>query len=282
MLLMYGMLFARPMSALANLYGQVQQALGSSHRLNHVFSQSPEPTDLFSDKSQQEYEIITGPIVFNRVSFGYKPNVPLLNNISMHISNGETVMILGENGTGKTTALHLLMRFIAPSSGNITIGGKELSQFSLSNLRSQIGFVSQDIALCSGTIMDNIAFGYPEASFTQIQNVAKKAGAHDFINALPQGYHTQVGENGVLLSGGQRQKISLSRALLSSPSILLLDEPTSMIDKESKAEFQHNLKQLFAEQTVIIVTHDSALSALADKVFTMQNNGSLQQSIHSG
>jgi ATP-binding cassette subfamily B protein len=281
MLLMYGMLFARPMSALANLYGQVQQALGSSHRLNQVFSHSPEPNDIFSDNGQQPDEAITGPIIFKQVSFGYQPDVPLLNNISMHIPYGETVMILGENGTGKTTVLHLLMRFIAPSSGDISIGGKELSQFSLSNLRSQIGFVSQDIALCSGTILDNIAFGYPEASLTQIQAVAKKAGAHDFINTLAQGYHTQVGENGVLLSGGQRQKISLSRALLSNPSILLLDEPTSMIDKESKAEFQHNLKQLFAKQTVLIVTHDSALSALADKVFTMQNDGSLQQSIQN-
>ena len=266
-LLMYGMLFARPMSALANLYGQVQQALGASSRLINVLKMSPEPID-----SGNSFEPITNnAISFKNVSFNYNPNDQLLNNVNIDIASGETLVVVGENGKGKTTLLHLLMRFVEPTTGVISIGDQNINSINLSALRKSVGLVSQDIALCNGSIIDNIAYGYPQATKEQIETVAKKAGAHKFINELEYGYNTQVGENGVLLSGGQRQRISLARALLANPSIVLLDEPTSMIDKEGKEAFNNQLSKLLQKQTVIIVTHDKALADIADRVVTIEN-----------
>jgi len=266
-LLMYGMLFARSMSGLANLYGQVQQALGASSRIDKVFAMSPEP----NDSSSLEIVNVRGEIIFEQVCFAYRANKVLLKNVSFKIASKETVVILGANGIGKTTLLHLLMRFVDPLSGNVSLDGTNLNTLNLSSLRKNIGFVSQDIALCNGSILDNISYGYPQASIEEIQVAAIEAGAADFINTFEKGYDTFVGENGMLLSGGQRQRISLARALLAKPSILLLDEPTSMIDKKGKAEFQEKLKQLFTQQTVLIVTHDKELILLADRVFTMED-----------
>ncbi|MCI2285439.1 ABC transporter ATP-binding protein/permease [Colwellia sp. MSW7] len=269
-LLMYGMLFARPMSTLANLYGQTQQALGSSKRLNNVFNISPEPNNHAEEDNSENQ--LHGNITFNKVDFSYEPNEPLLNDINITIQPKQKVLILGPNGTGKSTLLHLLVRFIEPTSGEITIGEQPLNHFRLSTVRNSVGLVSQDIALCSGSIADNIAFGYPQASFAEIENAAKKAGAHSFITALENGYKTQVGENGVLLSGGQRQRISLARALMTEPSILLLDEPTSMIDSEAKTSFKDSFNEVLKHKTVIMVSHEHHLVDIADHVYEMKNH----------
>jgi len=266
-LLMYGILFARPMSALANLYGQTQQALGASTRLINVFKMAPEPID----KVDAQQDIFNNDIAFKNVSFSYDSNDILLNNVNVEVKSGETLVIIGQNGQGKTTVLQLLMRFIEPSTGIITLGNTNINDINLSVLRRTIGLVSQDIALCNGSIMDNIAYGYPDATKIEIETAAIKAGAHTFINDLDHGYKTQVGENGVLLSGGQRQRISLARALLAKPSILLLDEPTSMIDKEGKEAFNSHITTLLKEQTVIIVTHEQQLAAIADRVVSIVN-----------
>lgn len=233
---------------------------------------SPEPID----SSSLEIVNVQGQITFEQVCFAYQANKNLLNNVSFEIAPKETVVFLGANGIGKTTLLHLLMRFVDPTSGNVFLDKANLNSLNLSSLRRNIGFVSQDIALCNGSILDNISYGYPQASIEEIEVAATEAGAADFINALELGYDTYVGENGVLLSGGQRQRISLARALLAKPSILLLDEPTSMIDKEGKIQFQEKLKQLFMEQTVLIVTHDTELTFLADRVFSMEDGALLE------
>ena len=266
-LLMYGILFAKPMSTLANLYGQVQQALGASTRLINVFKIAPEPIDL----NQSTEQFSNNSIALKNIAFHYSSNEPLLNNVNINIAAGETIVVLGENGKGKSTLLHLLMRFVEPTTGIITIGDKNINQVSLSLLRNYIGLVSQDIALCNGSIIDNIAYGYPQATKEDIETVAKQAGAHHFISELEHGYKTEVGENGILLSGGQRQRISLARALLKKPSIILLDEPTSMVDKEGKEDFNNQLQTLLKKQTVIIVTHDKALSNIADRTVTIEN-----------
>lgn len=271
-LLMYGLLFARPMSTLANLYGQTQQAMGSSNRLKDVFNISPEPShDTSEGYSASDNEDFYGAIAFNHVEFSYQPNEPLLKDVSIEIQPKQTVVILGANGTGKSTLLHLLVRFVEPTAGQITLGEKPISHFQLSQLRNHIGLVSQDIALCNGSIADNIAFGYPQASFIEIEQAAKKAGAHQFITELDNGYQTQVGENGVLLSGGQRQRISFARALMTEPAILLLDEPTSMIDKEARADFKQSFNKVLKNKTVIMVSHEQSLADIADQVFIMEN-----------
>ncbi|HBY86800.1 MAG TPA: hypothetical protein DEO86_13110 [Colwellia sp.] len=275
-LLMYGMLFARPMSALANLYGQTQQALGASNRLNKIFSATPESSchshEVIPDNGIQTNDDLSGVISFKNVDFSYEQSEQLLVNVNIDIQQNQTIIILGPNGTGKSTLLHLLVRFIEPTSGQISIGGKPLSNFNLSELRRNIGLVSQDIALCSGTVADNIAFGYPQASFDEIEGSAKKAGAHQFISELENGYQTQVGENGVLLSGGQRQRISFARALMTDPAILLLDEPTSMIDNEARTDFKHRFNEVLKNKTVIMVSHEQSLADIADQVFIMKDH----------
>lgn len=268
-LLMYGMLFARPMSTLANLYGQTQQALGATSRLNKVFSLSQEP----NDEAAQEGLITNNnrDISFKDVAFRYNEDQPLLQNINLEIKANQTIVIIGANGLGKSTLLHLLVRFIQPSSGQITIGGVDINNIKLLELRNHIGLVSQDIALSNGTVADNIAFGYPQASMKEIEQVAKQAGAHQFISELENGYQTQVGENGVLLSGGQRQRISFARALMTEPGILLLDEPTSMIDKKARESFKQSFKEVLQNKTVIMVSHEPSMANVADQVFTIEN-----------
>jgi ABC-type multidrug transport system fused ATPase/permease subunit len=275
-LLMYGMLFARPMSTLANLYGQTLQALGASNRLDKIFNTSLESSH-FSPVSEMGNKTATnnnlnGIISFTNVDFSYEPTKQLLNKINIDIHPNQTVIIFGPNGTGKSTLLHLLVRFIEPTAGSIKIGGQALNYFKLSDLRNSIGLVSQDIALCNGSIADNIAFGYPQASFDEIEQAAKKSGAHQFISTLEQGYQTHVGENGVLLSGGQRQRISFARALMTNPKILLLDEPTSMIDSEAKTDFKQSFNEALKDKTVIMVSHEQSLVDLADQVFMMKDH----------
>jgi ABC-type multidrug transport system fused ATPase/permease subunit len=276
-LLMYGMLFARPMSALANLYGQTQQAIGASSRLDNIFKTLPETSrhldDMLTNSNNSTTQDINGVILFKDVDFSYEPNKKLLTNINIEVHPNQTVIVLGPNGSGKSTLLHLLVRFLDPVSGNISIGGHHLNKFKLSDLRSNIGLVSQDITLCSGTVADNIAFGYPQASFDEIEQAAKKAGAHQFISQLEQGYQTQVGENGILLSGGQRQRISFARALMIDPEILLLDEPTSMIDGEARTNFKQVFNDALKNKTVIMVSHDQSFVDIADQVFIMKDHG---------
>jgi len=275
-LLMYGILFARPMSSLANLYGQTQQALGSSKRLNEVFSISPEPNTYPYEVSDNDTVLTKddfyGKISFKCVEFSYEPHEQLLKGVNIDINPKETVVILGPNGAGKSTLLHLLIRFIEPTAGQITIGGKLLGSFKLAELRKHVGLVSQDIALCNGTVADNIAFGYPQASFEDIKLAANKAGAHHFISELEDGYQTQVGENGVLLSGGQRQRISFARALMTDPAILLLDEPTSMIDNQARTDFKQSFNEVLKDKTVIMVSHEQNLAEIADQVFMVKNH----------
>ncbi len=275
-LLMYGMLFARPMSSLANLYGQTQQAIGASARLNEIFSVSPEPDnheyEAASGSTTLTKDDIHGVISFKDVNFNYEHKAPLLKNINIDIQPKQTVLILGPNGVGKSTLLHLLVRFIEPTSGQITIGGHALNNFRLSTLRSGVALVSQDIALCNGTVADNIAFGYPESSMQEIEQAAKQAGAHGFISGLENGYQTHVGEDGVLLSGGQRQRISLARALMTQPAVLLLDEPTSMTDIEAKADFKQSFTDVLKDKTVIMVSHEQHLADIADSVYIMRNH----------
>jgi len=275
-LLMYGMLFARPMSALANLYGQTLQALGASNRLDKIFNVALEANhhshELETANNTSTSNDLNGVIAFKNVDFSYDPTKQLLNKVNITIQPNQTVVILGPNGTGKSTLLHLLVRFLEPTAGSITIGGQALNYFNLADLRNNIGLVSQDIALCNGSIADNIAFGYPQASFNEIEQAAKKAGAHQFINKLEQGYQTQVGENGVLLSGGQRQRISFARALMINPKILLLDEPTSMIDSEARTDFKQSFNEVLKDKTVIMVSHEESLVDIADQVFIMEDH----------
>jgi len=266
-LLMYGLLFAKPMSSLAGMYGQLQQALGASTRIVDVFQVSPEAND--TGKEDLVYK--QGLIEFQQVSFHYQNKAPLFNSLKAHFSPASINVIVGENGSGKTSLMHLLMRFIEPQQGKIFIDEQDIANCSLRSLRRLIGLVSQDIALSYGSVFENISYGQAETSLEQAQEAAKAAGAHDFIERLPNGYNTQVGDNGVHLSGGQRQRISLARTLLLNCKIIIFDEPTSFADSYGKQSFHDLLKAQLSEATLIVVTHDKALTDIADHLFTLKN-----------
>lgn len=260
-LLLYGLYFTRPVSGLANLYGQLQQVRGASERLQRVFAVMPEPRD----EGKRELPAVKGDIRFRNLHFHYPGGAELFHGLDLEIRAGETVAITGANGVGKSTLLHLLMRFADPQEGEILIDGVDIRSVTLSSLRRQIGLVEQRVLLVSGSIADNIRYGHPLADDDAVRAAARAAHAHQFITALPRGYDTPIGEEGVQLSGGQRQRLALARALLTDPPILLLDEATSMLDAEGERHFIRECGDLFATRTVLLITHRPATLALADR-----------------
>jgi len=196
-----------------------------------------------------------GEITFENVSFAYEPEHPILRGISLDVKPGQTVALVGGTGAGKTTLLSLVPRFYDPNSGRVLIDGGDARDFTKQSLRSNISVVLQDTLLLSGSVLENIAYGRPGASRTEIEAAAEAAQAHAFIGKLPRGYNTQVGERGIRLSGGQKQRIGLARAFLKNAPILLLDEPTSALDLETEAEIMETLKLLMRRFTTLIVTH---------------------------
>jgi ATP-binding cassette subfamily B protein len=196
-----------------------------------------------------------GEIAFENVAFAYDPEHPILRGITLSIKPGQTVALVGGTGAGKTTLLSLVPRFYDPNSGRVLLDGTDVRSATKKSLRSNISIVLQDTLLLSGTVIENIAYGRPEASRAEIQAAAEAAQAHAFMQKLPHGYETQVGERGVRLSGGQKQRIGLARAFLKNAPILLLDEPTSALDLETEAEIMETLKILMRRFTTLIVTH---------------------------
>lgn len=266
-LMLYGLIIARPLGALASLYGQTIHALGASSRVLGVYHLEQEQTE----ESNVSIKVTDGAIRFDNVFFGYPQRENVLKGISLNVPSKKNVLIYGENGGGKTTLLHLLMKFFEPTEGNICIDGRDLREVTSKSVRSAIGLVSQDVLLCNGSIMENITYGVVSPTSASINAAVKASGAYDFINNLPHGYNTQVGEGGVKLSGGQKQRIALARALLLKPKILLLDEPTSMLDHTGKESFQREFENLFSDYTVIMISHDPQLSCVADIVVKLEH-----------
>lgn len=261
-LLLYGLLFARPVSGLANLYGQLQQARGASARLAEFFAQAPEP----SDQGDRELERVRGDIEITDLHFCYPNGQQVFDGFDLAIRAGETVALTGPNGAGKSTLLHLLMRLIDPDQGSIRIDGIDIREVTLASLRRQMGLVAQQVLLVDGSVADNIRYGHPLASDAEVQAAARAAHVDEFVRELPHGYETPVGEGGVRLSGGQRQRLALARALLTDPPILLLDEATAMLDAETETRFVESCRDIFAERTVLLITHRPATLALVDRV----------------
>jgi len=264
-LLLYAMLMTRPIAGLANDYGQIQRTRGAAERLIKFFAEQPEPTETTLPPLQQ----VKGHIRFENVSFAYPGHPPVLTGFEFEIKAGETIALTGPNGTGKSTLAYLLMRFIQPTAGRITIDEKDISAHSLESIRSAIGLVAQRTLLLNGSVAENIAYGRYGASQADIERAARAAGAHAFITQMPDGYDTTVGDQGVRLSGGQRQRLSLARTLLKDPPILILDEATSMFDPQGEKDFIEECADLLQDRTVILITHRPVSVALADRVIKM-------------
>jgi len=265
-LILYGMLLTQPVSRLADMYGQTQRALTAAERLVSVFSAEAEQY-----AGGKPLPPVRGEIRFAGVAFSYPGNTELFTHLDLTINAGETVAITGANGAGKSTIAHLLMRFAAPDKGAISIDGHDIADVRLDSLRSQIGLVQQQVLLVNSSVMDNILFGRYQADDASVIRAARASHALSFIEALPHGFDTLIGDQGVKLSGGQKQRLSLARALIKDPAILILDEATAMFDPEGEESFVKDNRELFANRTVILITHRPASLELADRILHLEN-----------
>jgi subfamily B ATP-binding cassette protein MsbA len=221
-----------------------------------------------------------GEIEFDHVSFAYDEKSPVLKDISFKIKRGQVAGIVGPSGTGKTTIISLLPRFYDPQSGVIKIDGVDIRKYKLKSIREQISFVLQETLLFRASVLDNIAYGRPDASHAEIVRAAKQANAHEFIEKLPEGYDTVVGERGATLSGGQRQRIAIARAIIRDTPILVLDEPTSGLDSASEQAVIDALDRLMKGKTSIVIAHHLNAIRHADIVFVVKDSELVEQGTH--
>jgi subfamily B ATP-binding cassette protein MsbA len=227
-----------------------------------------------------ELRVTRGDVAFEGIHFSYVPGKPVLQGITLRARGGETIALVGANGAGKTTLISHLLRFLNPESGRVLIDGQDVQQVDLKSLRRQIGVVTQETILFSGTIAENIRYGLPEATDEQVLEAARIANAYEFIVQLPNGFQTDVGERGQRLSGGQLQRIALARAVLSDPPILVLDEATSAVDAESEALIQEALARLTRGRTTFVIAHRMSTVRRANRIVVMQDGRIVEEGRH--
>ncbi|MFQ3598749.1 MAG: ABC transporter transmembrane domain-containing protein [Chloroherpetonaceae bacterium] len=276
--ILYTTFVGAAMGSFAELYSQVQRALGATERVREILRETPEPIALNPEPTSR----VRGDVKFECVEFSYpaRKEITVLKNITFEAKAGERVAFVGKSGAGKSTLVSLLLQFYTPNSGKILIDGKDAREYALSELRSQMAIVPQDVMLFGGTILENIAYGNPRASEAEIIEAAKKAHAHEFITSFPEGYKTIVGERGIKLSGGQRQRVAIARAILKNPAILILDEATSSLDSESEKLVQDALETLMQGRTSFIIAHRLSTVRTADKIIVVQQGEVVEVGTH--
>ena len=276
---LYAVLAATAMGGLSEVWGEVSQAAGAAERLNELLAMQSEIKSPAHPVPMPEPR---GEIDFDNVSFSYpsRPEVSALHGVSFHVRPGERVAIVGPSGAGKTTIFALLLRFYDPASGAVSVDGVAVNKADLSALRSRFAIVPQETALFADTVAANIAYGEPQASMAQIEKAARAAFAHDFIVQLPQGYDTMLGEGGVTLSAGQRQRIAIARAVLRDAPILLLDEATSALDSESETLVQRALDGIMRGRTTLVIAHRLATVMGADRILVLDEGRLVEEGTH--
>lgn len=270
-------MFWEPISRLGQIYNQLLVAMASSERIFEFLDEQPNVEEKPNAKVFQDMK---GHIVFDRVQFSYDTERIALHEISLEMTPGQTVALVGHTGSGKSTIANLISRFYDPTKGSVLIDGHDLRDMKLDSLRQNISVVLQDTFIFSGSIMENIRFGRPSATDQDVIDSAKVVGAHEFIMRLANGYATEVEERGNILSAGERQLLSFARALLANPRILILDEATASIDTETEVKIQKALKKLLHGRTAIMIAHRLSTIREADNIIVLEHGKILEQGNH--
>lgn len=266
-----------PFATLSQLMDEYQRAMASIRRVMGLLDT---PIAIPTGNHRLPLNTVRGEIQFDDITFAYTDRNPVLQHLSLHIPSGATIGIVGATGSGKSTLVKLLLRFYEVQRGRILIDGIDIRELNLFDLRQCIGWVSQDVFLFHGTVAENIRYGSFDATREQIIHAAKLAEAHEFIEQLPQGYDTIVGERGQKLSGGQRQRLAIARAILKDPPILILDEATSAVDNETEAAIQKSLTKITQNRTTIAIAHRLSTIRHSDCIYVMDNGQIAEQGTH--
>ncbi len=272
--------FISPFQRLSVVWNQLQEVLIAVERINDVLDSEPEEN--LQQQEKAKLGQLQGHIQFENVTFRYHDDSDnnVLENLSFEVKPGQMVALVGRSGSGKTTISKLVLGFYPPSDGKVLIDGLDITTIMIESLRSQIGVVDQDTFLFGGTIQENISLCHPSAGLEQVMKAAQLAGAHEFIQQLPMGYDTQIGEGGGMLSGGQRQRIAIARALMGNPKLLVLDEATSHLDPESERIIQRNLNTILKGRTTLVIAHRLSTIRNADLILVMDRGVLIESGTH--
>lgn len=276
----YSRRFMWPMRQFGQVINKYQYASAAGERILRLLDEQPAVDDR---PGATELESADGRVEFEDVTFSYGPEQktdPALQNITLRADSGSYIGLVGPTGAGKTTLIKLLLRFYEVDSGVIRINGTDIRDVTLESLRSKVGYVSQEPYIFHGTVRENISYGRPGTDNESIEDAAKQAGAHDFIDELSNGYDTMVGERGVTLSGGQRQRITLARAILHDPEILILDEAMSHVDNETERVIQQSLNELTQDRTTFAIAHRLSTVRQADEILVLDDGHIVERGTH--
>jgi len=265
---LYLAMLESPLRSLGMWIGQAQRATASGERIFQVIDETEDIRD-----ADGAVELPPGPgrVTFEHVTFGYDAERPVLHDVALELEPGRVVALIGHTGSGKTSLAALVPRFYDVQVGRVLVDGSDVRDLTLASLRREIGIVSQDPFLFSATVRENVAFGRPEATAEDVERAARLAQAHEFIEALPNGYDTVIGERGITLSGGQRQRVAIARALVVDPRILILDDATASVDATTESRIREGLQEAMRDRTTIIVAHRLSTIALADEIVVLEH-----------
>jgi len=279
MFVSYLALFYVPVNQIHSVNHMLQHALAASERIFDVLDTEPEVVDrpgVVAPGGKLE-----GIVTLKNVMFAYRPDVPVLKGVNVHIPAGGRIALVGPSGAGKSTLIKLIMRFYDVKGGSLSLGGVDVRDLPLAFVRNQIGLVQQEPFLFNGTVRDNIAYSNPEATQSEIEGVAIAARAHEFITELPEKYDTWIGERGVKLSVGQKQRVAIARVLLKDPPIVIFDEATSNIDTETEVKIREALEVLTQGRTTIVIAHRFSTLQKIDRILVLDRGNLVDEGTHA-